>query len=320
MSAFVDLSVIIVNWNTRQMLLDCLGSVYDTVEGHSFEVWLVDNASTDGSVAAAVARFPGIHVIENQQNLGFAAANNRALARAGGRCVILLNTDAVLTPGAAGTLVDFLDDHPDAAMACGQLLNPDGSLQNSVAAFPSLLTLAGNETLLGFVCPNRFPAKRRRVTSPVEVESCIGACLAVKKAAVDRVGLLDERYFFFMEETDWALQMRRAGWKVYFVPDARIVHAQGRSVGASAVSRMLFYRSRYRYLRKWHPKAYPVYFAAVGARLAVNSLLTLAGIVCTLGLAPTLRKKMSTYGRLIRWHLRGCPRRRPGIGEESDAG
>ena len=316
----MDLSVIIVNWNTRDLLLSCLASVYDTVEDLSVEVWLVDNASADGSVAAAAGRFPDIRVIENRENLGFAAANNRALSRARGRHVMLLNTDAALTPGAARTLVDFLDRTPEAAMACGQLLHSDGRLQNSVAAFPSLLTLVANEPLLAFLFPKRFFSKRRPPGEPVPVDSCIGACLAVRKEAIERVGNLDERYFFFMEETDWALQMHRAGWKVFFVPEARIVHAQGKSVGASAVSRMLFYRSRYQYFRKWHPGGYPLYFALCGARLAANSLLTLAGLLLSMGLHRGLRRKMGIYARLIRWHLAGCPQPFPGTGEDRNAG
>ena len=316
----MDLSVIIVNWNTRELLLSCLASVYRTAGDLQCEVWLVDNASTDGSVAAAAERFPDIQVIVNTTNLGFAAANNRALPKARGRHVMLLNTDAVLTPGAAKTLVDFLDRTPSAAMACGQLLHTDGRLQNSTAAFPSLLTLAANESLLAHLFPRRYPSKRRAGSNPVAVDSCIGACLAVRKEAVDRVGLLDERYFFFMEETDWALQMRRAGWQVFFVPAARIVHAQGQSVGASAVSRKLFYRSRYLYFRKWHPRTYPIYYAASAARLAANSLLTLAGVILTAGLQRGLRKKMNIYGRLIRWHFAGCPQPIPSGGKDRDAG
>jgi GT2 family glycosyltransferase len=316
----LDLSVIVVNWNTRDLLLSCLESLYRNIGDLAFEVWVVDNASSDGSVAAALARFPDIRVIENPENLGFAAANNRALSRAEGRYAMLLNTDATLTPRAAETLVSFLDANPSAAMACGQLLNTDGSLQNSVAAFPSLLTLAGNETLLGLLFPRRFVGKRRPPKAPVAVDSCIGACLVVRREAANRVGPLDERYFFFMEETDWALQMHRAGWRVFFVPEARIVHAQGSSVGQSAVSRMLFYRSRYLYFKKWHPKTYPLYFAASAARLAVNSVLTLAGVVLTFGLSSGLRRKMGIYGRLIRWHVSGCPHQAPDGGKKTHAG
>jgi GT2 family glycosyltransferase len=121
-----------------------------------------------------------------------------------------------------------------------------------------------------------------------------------------------------MEETDWALQMHKAGWRVFFVPAARVVHAQGRSVGASAISRMLFYQSRYLYFRKWHPKTYPVYFTLCVVRLAVNSLLTLAGFVITAGFVEGTGRKLRVYGALIRWHLKGCPSMQPRAPEGFD--
>jgi GT2 family glycosyltransferase len=305
----VELSIVIVNWNTRELLLDCLASVYATVAGVGFEVWLVDNASVDGSVNAARERFPAIRVIENAQNRGFAAAANQALKRVAARYALLLNTDAVVTQGAVKRLLAFMQRHPDAAMACGQLLNTDGTRQNSMANCPGLLTLLVNETVLRVLMPERFPSKRRIYHRPIAVESCIGACIIVRRAAIDNVGLLDERYFFFMEETDWALRMRRAGWRVYFVPDAMIVHAQGRSVGSGARSRILFYRSRYQYFKKWYPRHYWLYRALVQVRLWTNALLTFAGVMLTLGRAPGLRRKLGVYGRLLAWHRGrvGCP-------------
>lgn len=306
----MDLSIVIVNWNTRELLLACLASVYETVTEIRFEVWLVDNGSSDGSVAAVQTRFPDVRIIENSRNLGFAAANNRAFRGMAGRYALLLNTDTVLQPDAVDTLFRFMERTPDAAMACGQLLNPDGSRQNSIANFPSLLSLASNETLLRVLMPKRFPSKRRRYTAPIRVDSCIGASLMVRRSAMDEIGLLDEAYFFFMEETDWAYRMGRAGWSVYFVPGARIVHYQGQSVGASVDARILFYRSRYIYLEKWHPRSYRLFKGVIFARLVVNALLAAVGTVVTLGFKRELRHRLSLYRGLISWHLRGCPDRR----------
>lgn len=303
----LDLSIVIVNWNTRDLLLQCLASVYTTIRGLTFEVWLVDNASTDGSVAAAQERFPDLQVIRNPQNLGFAVANNLALRKARGRYALLLNTDAFLTDGAVLTLFRFMERTPQAAMAGGQLLNLDGTRQNSIANFPSLALLLTNEALLQLLFPRKYPGKLRPATSPIPVESCIGACILVRRTAMEAVGLLDERYFFFFEETDWARRMREAGWKIFFVPDARIFHAQGQSVGHETGSRQLFYRSRYQYFRKWYPRSYPVFHAAIIVRLLMNTLLTGLAVLATGGSVPNLRRRLRGYGKLVLWHLRGCP-------------
>jgi GT2 family glycosyltransferase len=308
MKAFImDISVIIVNWNTRDLLMNCIRSVYGTVQGMTFEIWVVDNGSTDGSQKAVKTAFPEIQLIENTQNRGFAAANNQALKRINGRYALLLNSDAALTDGAAQQLLAFMESTPTAGMACGQLLNPDDSRQNSIANFPTLLTLISNETLLRILFPKKFPSKRRNYTHPIPIESGIGACLMVRKTAMNTVGIFDENFFFFFEETDWAYRMRLANWQIFFIPSARIIHAQGKSAGNSVASRILFYRSRYIYLKKWHPKSYFLMVMILFIRLWVNALLSLLGSGLTMGLAPRLFDKTLVYFQLIAWHFKGCP-------------
>lgn len=302
-----DISVVIVNWNTKELLLECLKSLFETVRDLSFEVWLADNASSDGSVEAIKDSYPAVRIIQNDRNLGFARANNLAFRNMSGRYAVLLNTDTVLTKGAIRTLHDFMESTPQAGLACGQLLNSDGSKQNSMSNFPSLLSLLLNETLLRILFPRKFPSKREEYSAPLEIDSCIGACMIARKKAMDDVGLLDERFFFFLEETDWALRMKREGWKVYFVPGARIFHHQGRSVGHGVKSRKIFYTSRYAYFRKWHPRLYPLFFVVIFFRLLVEACLALAGILATLGLSRGMRAKFFTYFKLILWHLYGCP-------------
>ena len=303
----LDLSIIIVNWNTKKLLLDCLSSVYETINRISMEVWLVDNASTDGSVVAAKRFYPDVKIIQNPRNLGFAAANNRAFKQMCGRYAVLLNTDAVLTKGAVEAIYDFMENTPDAGMACGQLLNPDGSKQNSIANFPGLPSLLFNETLLRILLPGRYPSKRKKYTSPIEVDSCIGACLIVRKKTMDHVGLLDEDYFFFFEETDWARRIKQSGWKIYFVPTARIIHFQGRSVGHNVRSRILFYRSRYIYLKKWHRDVYGLAKGVIFFRLLMNAAFNFVGFIGTLGFHAGIGTRLKTYVKLIAWHLEGCP-------------
>lgn len=194
----MDISLVIVNWNTKVLLLDCLAAIYNTVKNVSMEIWVVDNASSDGSVEAVKQFYPDVKIIQNSKNLGFAAANNKAFKRMRGRYAVLLNTDAILLKRAVKTLYNFMEKTPEAGMSCGQLLNPDGSKQNSIANFPGLFSLLLNETLLRILFPKRYPSKRKEYKNPIEVESCIGACLMVRKKTMDHVGFLDESYFFFL--------------------------------------------------------------------------------------------------------------------------
>ena len=303
----MDISIIIVNWNTKDLLLDCLSSVFKTVNGLSSEVWLVDNASIDGSVEAVKNGYPGVRIIQNSENLGFAAANNLAFARMKGRYALLLNTDTVLTNGAVKEIYDFMESNKEVGMACGQLLNLDGSKQNSIANFPSLRSLLFNETLLRILLPKKFPSKRKAYPSPIEIDSGIGACLMVRKKAMDEVGFFDEKYFFFFEETDWAYRMKRAGWKVYFVPKAKIYHAQGKSVGSRAEARIRFYRSRHIFFKKWRSDSYGLIRSVIFVRLLINTLLSLFGVLFTFGFNSQMKLKLNIYLQLIMWHLRGCP-------------
>lgn len=302
----MDLSIVIVNWNTRELLLDCLSSVYATVRALRFEVFLVDNASSDGSVAAVQAQYPQVRVIQNEKNLGFAAANNKALRIMQGKYALLLNTDTVLTEGAVASLFAYLENHDAVGMACGQLLNADGSRQNSIANFPGVLGLLCNETILRLLFSRKFPSKRQEYRAPIEVESCIGACLMVRKVAMEAVGLLDERYFFFMEETDWAFAMHRAGWKSCFVPEARIYHLQGQSAGDNIQARIMFYRARYQYFRKWHGRLVYLFGLTVVLRLLVNVVLNGIGVLLTLGMDQGSRRRMRRYALLLGWHVKGC--------------
>lgn len=304
----MDISVIIVNFNTKNLLRNCLNSVFKTIKDISFEVLVVDNASQDGSLAMLRKEFPEVQVIENSKNRGFAAANNQALALMKGRYALLLNTDTVLKENAVYELFSFMETHPEVAMASGQLLNADGSKQNSIANFPSLLTLLFNVPFLEMIFPQKYPSKRYPHKNPIEIDSGIGACLLVRQKAIEQVGPFDERYFFFFEETDWALQMKMAGWKIFHVPTAYIYHLQGQSIGHDIRPRLEFYRSRYQFFRKWKPGSF--YILAVSiiiVRLMINWLLTSVAMALTLAYSPGMRNKWITYSKLVLWHLKGCP-------------
>lgn len=308
-----DITFVIVNWNTRELLLQCLHAIHETSAALAIEIIVVDNGSSDDSLQAAQRLFPSIRCIANNENRGFAAANNQAFQAMRGRYALLINTDATVLPGSVDALLTFMEARPDVGMACGQLLNTDGSKQNAFAAFPSLLSLMVNESLLKLLLPQKFPSKYREYSLSIEVDSCIGACMIVRKRAMDQVGFFDERYFFFFEETDWARQFWQKGWRVCFVPDARIVHAQGQSAGASALARRLFYHSRYQYLLKWHPRSFNVMKAMIGIRLAVDTLFNALATLLTLGMHSGTRNRCKRYLKLLTWHVQGCPSPVPDI-------
>jgi GT2 family glycosyltransferase len=300
----INISVIIVNWNAKNLLRDCLNSLYETVSDLVFEVVVVDNASSDGSVAMLETEFSSVIRIVNKENKGFGAANNQAMAIMKGKYALLLNTDTVLMHEAVSKLWNFCEANDKAAIVCGQLLNADGTKQNSVASFPSLLTLAANTSLLEYLFPRRYPSKRYKHRSPIEVDSAIGACMMIRKKALDEAGVFDERYFFFFEETDLAYTMRLQGWKIYQVPDAFVYHLQGQSIGDNISSRIEFYRSRYQFLKKWHGPLYC--YSADGIiifRLLINEIFSFIFAALTLGLNKKVRDKLAIYSELILWHF-----------------
>ncbi len=309
-----ELSIVIVNWNTRDILLNCLASVYETVGstlGDGLEVWVVDNGSTDGSAAAVKERFSRVRLIENTTNLGFARANNQALRRAGGRYVVLLNSDTVVTHGAFEEMMGFMDRTPGAAVCGPQLLNEDGTRQNSIANAPTLATELLNKSLLRRLSPGRYPGKELDIKGPIEVESVIGACMVVRKEAMDRVGLLDEDYFFFLEETDWCERMRKDGWKVFHLPDARVYHLQGASAGKVNVrARVEYWRSRYTFFAKHRSAAARAALrAGLLAKLLMNMPASVLHNVLTLFTSAKARGRLNLNATLVAWHILGCPKR-----------
>jgi len=250
------LSVIIVSYNTRQMTLDCLRTLYAGLGGLSAEVFVVDNASTDGSPAAVREAFPQVTLIANDHNAGFGAANNQAIGCARGEFLLLLNSDAFPEPGAIPALVEYLQAHPRTGVVGPKLLNADGSRQLSCFRFPTP-GLAWRENLwISAALPNHpilGDYRRWAHDAEREVDWVIGACLLVRKKACDEAGGFDERFFMYSEETDWQQRIRRSGWKIAFTPTAQVTHLGGAS-GASdkpAINQH-FFDSLDRYVRKHH--------------------------------------------------------------------
>ncbi len=237
----VVLSIAIVNWNTRDLLLDALQSIYDAPPAFPFEVIVVDNASADDSASASARRFPQATVFANSENIGYARGNNQAMNAAKGAYILLLNPDVLLPPGGLERAVAFMEAHPDAGALGVRQVHPDGSLQRSVRGFPTPVAVLWELIGLSRLLPRSRVFGAYRMTwfdyaHVAEVDQPMGTFLLIRRQAMEQVGLLDEAFPIFFNEVDWCLRCKRAGWKIYFTPDVEIVHYGGAStaqVGAA---------------------------------------------------------------------------------------
>jgi len=203
-----DLSIIIVNFNNKKLLKECLDSIYKNTRRITFEIIVSDNGSTDDAPAMVKTDFPEVKLIDNKENLGFAKANNLGLKIAKGHYSILLNNDTILKDSSLDLLVEFMDKTPEAG-ACGpKLLNIDGTIQHQGGLFGK---------------------KFWQSKIPTTVDFVIGAALVVRREVIEQVGMMDENLFFYNDDLDWCMSIRKAGWKIYFVPQAEIIHYGGYS-------------------------------------------------------------------------------------------
>jgi GT2 family glycosyltransferase len=202
-----------------------------------------------------------------------------------------------------------MEDHPNVGVVGAQLLNSDGTKQNSIANFPSLATELLNKNLLRWLLPDRFPGKEKDYLAPIEVDSVIGACMMVRRNAIDQVGLLDEDYFLFLEETDWCYRVKKSGWKIYHLPQAEVFHFQGKSADTHKErARVEYYRSRYHFFKKNRGGLqWLILLIGLMTRLGVELIFTFIVCVFTLFGIKKWRRKLSTYIYLVRWHLGLCP-------------
>ena len=237
----IDLSLIIVNWNTRDLLRDCLSSARSGFGELAGELIVIDNASSDGSARMITEEFPDVRLIANNDNRGFAAANNQGLRVSRGRYVLLLNPDTVVLDDVLSRTVEWADGHADAGVVGCQVLESATTVQRTCFRFPSPLnTLMWVSGLSG-----RFPRSRlagRAAYGPWvrhecrEVDVVSGMFMLVRREALDQVGLMDEGYFVFTDETDWCRRFRDAGWRCVFAPVGRILHVDGGSKSTDQVS------------------------------------------------------------------------------------
>lgn len=291
--AAVDVSIVIVSWNTKALVLDCLAAIARAAGDLGVETVLVDNASADDTVAAVMRDHASVVVIENDENRGFAAANNQGIARSRGRYVLLLNSDTTPEAGSIEALVRFADSAPRSGAVGGMLLNGDGRFQASFQKAPSIvrecLAASGLGRRLWFEGYPSYGPEESRVRRRVEVIP--GACMLLRRAALDEIGLLDESYFMYSEETDLCRRLRAHAWDVWYLPEARITHFGGQSTRQVRTAMVLaLYRSKVRYIALHH---------GTMQALVLRALLT----AILRGKRVIAERQPATRGRipLVRW-------------------
>ncbi len=302
-----DVSIVIINWNTSLLLSRALECIYNTVQRTAYEVLVVDNASADGSVDLIESQFPQVRLIENQENVGFARGNNQAAKLAQGRYFLLLNPDAFVHEGAVDRLVDFMDTHPEAGAAGCKLFYEDGVLQRSCTAFPTLSTELWTALWLDRLFP-RHPVFGRYLlgywdmNDVREVDSLLGACLILRQVAVKETGLFDERFFMYSEEVDLCWRLKRAGWKIYFVPTAKATHVWGGSARIIQAETFLrLYKGRVLFFRKHYGRFVTLLYKLV---LLLSSVLRiiLGLVLVVIHRDEDVIRRFTNYWRLF-WHL-----------------
>jgi GT2 family glycosyltransferase/glycosyltransferase involved in cell wall biosynthesis len=313
-----DVSVIIVNWNTRDLLRDCLASLMEHTRGCTYEIIVVDNASADGSAEMVRQAFPSVQLLVNDRNRGFAAGCNQGLARAVGRYLLLLNSDTRLDEDAVAGLVAFLDAHPRAGLVGCGLRNADGSTQPSVGHFPSAVGAIGAK-LRRTGRPNSGPWRNfaypfhtdEEHTRELDVDWVAGAAMLARREVVEGVGGLDESIFLFAEEWDWCYRIRAAGWRILFTPAVQIVHLGS---GSWVFSQRLLAQSRragiFYFCRKHYgPLSAMIFQCFAGTGAAARMLLAAIAVPFAGSRRATALQRMREEWESLRWALSPAARR-----------
>jgi GT2 family glycosyltransferase len=301
-----EITIAFLNYNTADELLQGLASVPAAAAGVNARVIVIDNGSSDNSLERIKSCEPIPEIIALPRNTGFAAAFNRLFSYTVTPYYLLLNSDIILPPGCVRAMLDTIAGIPDAGIAGMALMRENGTSQMSYYPLPTLASELTNRSLWQRIHRVEFTDE-----SPGEVPCIIGAVMLVPRNTIDTVGMLDERFFFFMEETDWCKRIAEAGLKVLHFPGIRVTHLQGRSANVVPVqARIEFHRSRLIYFEK-HYGRIAKYLLAAGSfiRLLVNWLAYLFLTLFCFGIHEKTRSKFMLYSGLLGWYLLGCPDR-----------
>jgi len=303
------LSIVITTMNTRDILQELLLSIKaDTsIQPMLKETIVVDNGSVDGTVATISKDFPWVTQVNNEKNMGFAVAVNKGYRRSSGDSVLFLNSDTRLIPGELLKMLRYLEQNKTIGIIGPQLVYEDMRPQRSFAIPPSLALEVVPKFLLEILLPRRFGTKGTWTRSPMEVESLIGAAILVRREVLDLLAGFDERFFFFLEETDFCLRARRKDYGVVFFPESTLIHLQGKTVKKSWTPGRLEYAiSLYKFVRKYHSGFYYAMFVVV--RFTKALLLVVPFTILPFFLfKDATRRKYLYYLQLLLWHLRECP-------------
>lgn len=286
-----DVAVSIVSLNTRDLLAACLRSVISST-GVAYDVWVVDNGSSDGSPEMVALDFPMVHLVRSRVNRGFAAANNQAIRGAAARYVLLLNPDTVVQPDTMRRMTAFMDERQDVGICGPRILFPGGGFQSCGYRFPSPLAEIRQSRNIGkFLRPVFGENPPLRIEArPFDVDWVDGACLMIRHETIRHIGLLDEQYFLYAEELDWCFRARQAGWRICALPDVEMIHHQGQSSAQmSDFSLAHLVETRLRYYRKNH---------GLGVAMA-TSLVYLAGCLKQLNRNP--HREVVKLRATLRW-------------------
>ncbi len=296
------LSIIIVNHNSCELLENCIHSILSTLEAPACEMFAVDNHSDDGSVEMLRNTFPGVEIISNEANIGYAKAINQAFRVSCGKFVLVLNADTIVMPGAIQALLAFMEMDPHCGVAGPKLLYPNGKLQYSCRTFQSLKTILFRRTILGKIFPRSRVLRDHLMmdwdhSQEREVDWLQGSVLMLRRDAVEHAGPMDERYFLYFEDVDLCYRTKNAGWRVCYVPEATFVHYYRRSsYGNSIFNRDLFVHliSMLRYHDKWNRFLYGARRFLRMLRIPILMSLDFAGIFVSFWVAFSIRQSMGT--------------------------
>lgn len=308
----MTLNIIIISYNTRDLLRNCLGSIYKQALALATDVVVVDNASADDSVAMVRGEFPQVRVIANESNLGYAAAINQALRGLTSDYVLVLNSDIELHAGGLEYLLGFMEGHPEAGMCAPQLILPDGSVQPTWRGGFSLRKFAAQQFMLDKLW------RQAATVAPSEgaVEHLDGAALLIRRAALKQVGLMDEAYWMYCEDSDWCLRFRRAGWTLHYLPQATMLHHHGASskhVRAEMIASYNLAAARYFRLHEGPLEGLLARWAGVWGT-TLRFLGSMVGAIVTVGLYAPLTSRAKLFAKALvlqgkwraRWLQRAC--------------
>jgi GT2 family glycosyltransferase len=254
----MDLSIALVNWNNRDYLEGCLESIEAAQLPFCYEIVVADNGSTDGSQQMLAQRFPFVKIVQNEGNVGVARGNNQCIRNSSGRYIYVLNNDTEVNRESVEAMVRFLDEHPAAGAVGGNLLNPDGTFQSSFFNFSTLWEEFLIVSHIGVRSNPYFPSHNGRWPEARKVDWISSASIVVRRTAIEEIGLIDEEYFIYSDETDWQYRLWQAGSMVYYLPEVTTVHYGGGSFQPGDKRYTLVYRGRMLFARKHYSHAYCV--------------------------------------------------------------